>query len=121
MRRVKVKKDELLEILRKNKETHVVDFDESVADFKDAVVKIAKDNLELVETGDLGSISKTQSFPRAPKSYESDYSKSIHMLELSVEDEIELEDDEFAQLVLDEWDWKRNFTSSKEMYMTLKR
>ena len=40
------------------------------------------------------------------------------MLELSVEDIIEVEEDVFNQLVLDEWQWKRSFTASAMSYKT---
>jgi hypothetical protein len=41
------------------------------------------------------------------------------MLELSVEDTIELEEDVFNQLVLDEWTWKNAFVASNSLYKTL--
>ena len=41
------------------------------------------------------------------------------MLELSVEDTIELEDDIFNQLVLDEWTWKHQFVASASLYKSL--
>jgi hypothetical protein len=41
------------------------------------------------------------------------------MLELSVEKEIEVEEDVFNQLVLDEWHWKNQFIASASLYKTL--
>jgi len=116
MQEVIVKKDELLEILMKNKATHIDEFVESVADYKELVIKIAKKNLELAETGEIESIGKTESLPSKPRSYEKSYTKSIRMLELSVEETIKLSEDEFSELVLDEWNWKRGFDSAKSLY-----
>jgi hypothetical protein len=41
------------------------------------------------------------------------------MLELSVEEEIELEEAIFNQLVMDEWVWKAQFNASNAMYKTM--
>ena len=119
MRSVKLDKNELLDIVRVNKEKHISDFAESVEDYKLAVLVIAKENLKLAKTGDENEFKKFSHFPGAPKSYESDYSRAIRMLELSVEDTIELEDDVFNQLVLDEWSWKSGFVASNMVYKSL--
>lgn len=115
---VKVNRQELLKIVRENKEKHIKEFDESVEDYKKAVIKIAESNLKLAQTGDLDKIAKFQMQPGKPTSYESSYTRAIRMLELSVEDEIKVEEDVFNQLVLDEWNWKNNFTASASLYKT---
>jgi hypothetical protein len=38
------------------------------------------------------------------------------MLELSVDEVLEVEEDVFNQLVLDEWGWKHNFAATSAMY-----
>ena len=116
MRSVKMNKTELLEIVRQNKTKHVTEYEEAVVDYKALAVKVAKDNLKLANSGDLEKIKETKSMPTPPTSYENDYQRAIRMLELSVEDIIELEDDVFNQLVLDEWSWKRHFTVSNATY-----
>ena len=55
----------------------------------------------------------------APQSYEAEYTRAMRMLELSVDDTIEVEQDVFNQLVLDEWHWKMSFTASNTMYKSL--
>lgn len=116
MRAVKLNKEELLKIVRANKEKHVKDFAEAVEDYKAAVLKIAKDNLRLAKSGDLAKIAEMKSFPNKPASYEDSYARAIRMLELSVEDVITLEEDVFNQLVLDEWSWKRGFMAASALY-----
>jgi hypothetical protein len=119
MRSVKLNKNELLEIVRKNKEKHIADYTESVEDFKAAVIKIAKANVKLANTGDLSKISQIKSVPQKPVSYEDAYARAIRMLELSVEDTIDLEENIFNQLVLDEWAWKQSFVASGALYKTI--
>ncbi len=116
MHSVKIKRNELLEIVRQNKEKHIKEFNEAVEDFKRAVIKISEENLALANSGDLKEIAKIKSVPQKPISYESSYTRAIRMLELSVETEIELELHDFDQLVQDEWQWKQSFTTSNSTY-----
>jgi hypothetical protein len=119
MRSVKVEKNELLGIVRDNKKKHVKEFDEAVKDYKKAALKVAKEHVEFAKTGDLEQIAKIKAMPQKPTSYEKDYERAIRMLELSVESVIELEEDIFNQLVLDEWTWKHAFVASNSLYKTL--
>lgn len=116
---VKMNRLQLLSIVRANKEQHMVDYAESVNDFKEAVLKLTKENLALAKTGDLDKIAKIRAIPHKPTSYEQNYSRAIRMLELSIEDTIEVEQDTFNQLVLDEWSWKNSFVTSAALYKSL--
>ena len=119
MRSVKLDKKELLGIVRANKEKHIEQYNEAVADYKAAAIKLAKENLKLANTGDLEKISKIKAMPSVPTSYEDNYERAIRMLELSVDSIIELEEHIFNQLVLDEWQWKHQFAVASALYKTL--
>lgn len=119
MHAVKVNRKELLKIVTENKEKHIAEFNESVEDYKAAVIKLAEANLKLVKTGDLEQIAKTKPMPGRPVSYENNYTRAIRMLELSVDKEIDVEEDVFNQLVLDEWAWKNQFIASASLYKTI--
>lgn len=116
MNAIKMNRTELLEIVRTNRDKHITDAVEAVADYKALVIKIATDNLELANTGDLTKLKDIKSLPGQPCSYEQSYTRAIRMLELSVEDIIEIEEDVFNQLVLDEWTWKNSFSASNTLY-----
>lgn len=116
MNSVKINRAELLLIVLTNKEKHVREFDEAVADYKNAVVKIAEENLALAKTGNLDEISRMKTVPSRPNSYETSYTRAIRMLQLSVDSEIELTTHDFDQLVLDEWQWKASFSTAKSTY-----
>lgn len=118
MRSVKINKAELLDIVRKNQQSHIAAHLEAVEDYKVVALQIAKKNLRLAKTGDPNAISESQALPRAPESYEDHYRRAIRMLELSVEDVIELEEDIFNQLVLNEWSWKHHFSATASTYKT---
>lgn len=119
MHAVKVDRKKLLKIVTDNREKHITDFNESVEDYKAAVVKLAEANLELVKTGDLEQIARCKPMPGKPVSYENNYTRAIRMLELSVEKEIDVEEDVFNQLVLDEWSWKNSFVAAGAMYKSI--
>ena len=119
MHAVKINRIELLNIVRENKAKHVSDFNESVEDYKKAVLKIATDNLTLANSADLEQIARIRVVPQKPVSYEQNYNRAERMLELSVEEVIEVEEDVFNQLVLDEWAWKNSFVASASLYKSI--
>lgn len=118
MNSVKINRKELLKIVKENATKHVADYDEAVEDFKAGVIKVAKANLKMANTGDVASFN-FQRMPSAPVNYADNYNRAIRMLELSVEDVIEVEDHIFNQLVLDEWGWKQQFVAQSALYKSL--
>jgi hypothetical protein len=54
-----------------------------------------------------------------PTSYADSYTRAIRMLELSVEEVIEIDATTFNQLVLDEWQWKQQFTTMSSTYKSI--
>ncbi len=119
MRSVKLNKKDLLKIVIENRSKHIAEYNQSVEDYKAAAVKVAAEHVELAKTGELSKIAKIKAMPAAPVSYEKEYGRAIRMLELSVEKDIEVEEDIFNQLVLDEWSWKNQFVASASLYKTL--
>ena len=118
MNSVKMNRKELLKIVKENAKKHVADYNESVEDYKVAVLKVAQENLKKAKTGDL-ALFKFRAMPQAPASYEDNYNRAIRMLELSVEDIIDVEEHIFNQLVLDEWGWKQNFIAQSSLYKSI--
>jgi hypothetical protein len=116
MNAIKMNRLELLEIVRANKLTHIAEYNEAVEDYKTVVLDIATANVKVAKTAKLEEFKKIKRTPDAPVSYELSYARAIRMLELSVEEIIEVEEDVFNQLVLDEWHWKRSFTMSNSTY-----
>jgi hypothetical protein len=119
MKNVRLDRLELLDIVKTNKEKHIADFKEAVTDYKKAVINVAKENLAVARTGDLIKFRQFRTMPAPPASYEDSYSRAIRMLELSVDSCIELEEQVFNQLVLDEWQWKSSFTTMSATYKSL--
>jgi hypothetical protein len=70
----------------------------------------------LAKAQTLEKFVEIKGLPPAPVSYADSYNRAIRMLELSVDTVIELEEQIFNQLVLDEWSWKRTFVANATMY-----
>lgn len=118
MHSVKINRKELLKIVKDNAKTHVSQYDEAVEDYKVGVLKVAKANLKLANTGELDKFTFAR-MPTAPVNYADNYTRAIRMLELSVEDVIDVEEHVFNQLVLDEWGWKQAFVAQSALYKSL--
>ena len=117
MKTINVNIDKLRKTLIENQEKHIKEYNESVEDYKAAVLFIAKKNLKIAKTGDMNEFSNlVPSRPNPPVSYEKEYERAIKQLEYSVDSIIELDEMTFNQLVLDEWSWKRDFVASASFY-----
>lgn len=130
MQSVNVKKEELLEKLKANREKHIADYKEACKGYVVAV----KEALEagqtaiadrLVVLGAEGvddlNLHRISFDVLQPKSHEKAYNQVIQMLEMSVDDELNLEADQFACYVMDDWDWKRDFDNASLHYAKNKR
>lgn len=116
MKAIKMQRKELLNIVQDNKTKHIKEFNEAVEDYKSLVLQIATENVKLAKSGNLTEFNKMREHPNPPISYEDNYKRAIRMLELSIDDVIEVAEDVFNQLVLDEWHWTHNFITSNAMY-----
>lgn len=96
---VKVSKEELIKVLRTNRDSHKQIYKDAVEGFLVETGKKLESALKKVrERKTITSIS----FVR-PIDHTKDYDRVISMLEMSVDKEISLKQYEYNQYVLDEW------------------
>lgn len=145
MREVKVNRLDLLEKIRTNREKHILEYKEAVANYKRlAINEIARRTksakMEITETaglviakvermtkddiqqgpGDVITLLKTIQFNlRVPISHEKDYNQVISMLEMSVDEQLSVRSDEFACYVMDDWEWKQDFMQMSSSYKAM--
>lgn len=122
MRTVVIKKDDLLEVLRANRETHREVYEEALGKYRDKLIGKLRHEVEKLERDDRwnelaegGAPKVTIDLP-VPEDHTKEYNRAISMLEMDTRDEIELEDYEFTQFVEDEWDWKRRWAANTASY-----
>ena len=109
MEKVKVKKAELQDILKKNLEAHKKAFEKAEADYKVAASGLLKEMLADLEAGK--SIDRYLKIEE-PDNHERDYERALKMLEMSVDETIEISVLEFSRFVEDDWAWKMGFSAS---------
>ena len=110
---ITVKKDKLLEALKRNLEKHISEFKTTRAGYEVAFVEKAEELLAAAKKGDF---SKVRIELAEPLSHERDYTRVINMLTMSVDEEIKISDTQFSQYVEDEWNWTSTFKTSNAMY-----
>jgi len=113
MEELVVKKADLLEIVKKNREQHRKVFEEALEGYQNAVIKHLQDMLKKAKQGlklDL-RIHLVQ-----PQDQTKDYDRVIKALEMSTKEEIEMDEREFAQYVMDDWDWSNQFWTNNSIY-----
>lgn len=113
MQKIKVKKADLLAILKRNREAHNGVFLEAQVGFRKAVVSALEARLACARKGK--RIEQYLNLPE-PENHTRDYDRIISMLRMDLSDEVELSEGDYAQYVLDDWDWKRQFLGTNRSY-----
>jgi len=115
---VQVDTKKLLETLKKNRETHIADYQKARIAFKEAAIKKAKAALKDAEGINLDKKDlATISFHITPPvEYTKEYDRAIGMLSLHTEPNITIDSGSYSKFVDDEWEWKNTFRHSNESY-----
>lgn len=112
---VNVNRQKLLECLRTNRDNHVREYNQAVDCYQEAMVDALKKKLKEVRSGKVKELSIN--LPR-PKSFESNYTDVIEMLEMSVDENINLDSSAFKAYIRDEWNWSQGFKSIAGSYIS---
>ena len=110
---VKIKKADLLKVLKENRAAHRKIFEEALVGYKKKVIELLDKKLQEARTG----IRVRMVFNLIePQDQTKDYDRAIRMLEMSIEKVIELSEQDFKAYVMDDWSWKFQFLSSNSAY-----
>lgn len=110
---VNVNRISLLETLKQNREIHVREFDAAEGGYQQAMLDKLADTVKKVKKGEVKELSI--SLPR-PRSYEKEYTETIEMLEMSVDENINLDAESFRAYFKDEWAWSSGFKTLVASY-----
>lgn len=110
---VKVKRQDLLDVVKKNREEHRNLFLEAQQGFRARVIERLDKMLADARAGVRYDLSVALA---PPIDQTKDYDRVIKALEMSVDEEIELDEREFAQYVMDDWSWKQNVLATNSAY-----
>ncbi len=111
-RTITVKKSQLIEQLKANKANHIKEYNEAVIAYKEEALKQLREQIEEVEKGSL----QAKLFLTSPINSADEYDKVIQMFEWEINDDVELEQSEFNEFVLDEFDFARDAKFANTMY-----
>jgi hypothetical protein len=122
-REVKVRRDELLSVLRQNRERHITEYESACVGYREVALRRieegfqeARDVVNRLKEGQTVAVSFRISLS-VPVSYEKAYDQIIRMMEMSVDTEIVLTAGQFACFVMDDWEWKEEWASSNAQYI----
>lgn len=123
-REVKVKRDELLKVLRENRERHITEYKGACIGYRKVALQQleesfqeARDAVNRLKEGQTISVVGFRINLTAPFNYEKAYDQIIRMMEMSVDTEIVLTASQFACFVMDDWDWKEDWDKSVSQYI----
>jgi PleD family two-component response regulator len=114
MKDITVNKQKLIEVLEKNKKEHIKEYDLAMIGYKINVVKEYKSQLrkfrklsdEEVKNFSLGLNTSL------PTSHEDDFDLVIGMLNASVDDTLEITENQYREYYLNQWGWYSRWTLS---------
>lgn len=115
MKQVRIKKEQLLTILKKNRAEHRTIFLEAQKAFRAVAIKGLDAQLKAARTGRPFELANLVSLV-APEDHTKEYDRSIQMLEMSVDTEITVDEREFTNYVQDVWNWSREWAGSNLRY-----
>jgi len=116
MKQVRVKKDDLLGILKKNKAEHREIFLKAQEKFREVAIKELDRMLKAAREGQPFVLERIARLIQ-PKDYTGEYDRAIKMLEMSVDETIEITSAEFQNFVQDIWNWSRDWALSNSGYV----
>ena len=107
------KVDVLLKVLKDNLKEHRKIVKEAKSGYKKALVAELKEKL--------AKAKKNEDFERRicatpPSDNSRDYERTIQMLEMTVDEELDLTGDQFECYVMDRWHWQDSFLTSNAIY-----
>lgn len=116
MKQVRVEKAKLLAILKKNRDEHRGIFIAAQKKFREVAIKALDAQLKAARNGKPFELTNL-SVLTAPEDHTADYDRSIQMLEMSVDNEITVDEREFQNYVQDVWNWSRDWAASNMRYV----
>lgn len=111
---VNVNRLELVKQLKQNRATHQKDWQEATTGFRIEIEKELKNKLKQLKSGKRVELSFENS---NPEDHSPEYTDVIGMLELSVDDVVSLNYEQYKNYYQDEWDWKRSWNVQNNGYI----
>jgi hypothetical protein len=116
MRQVRISKEKLLEVLKKNRETHRELFLEAQETYREVAIKALDEQLAAAREGRPFQLASLTSM-EAPQDHTAEYSRAIGMLEMCEDEALVVSNDDYRCYVEDIWGWSRQWAFSNMKYV----
>jgi hypothetical protein len=118
MNPIKVNKEDLAKKVAANRALHRSIFDEAVEGYHKKSLELLQSHIDEIKAGRMLRVSVSLPFP---EDHTDDYDRVLAMLEMSLESEIEIDENTFASYVMDDWQWKKAFLTTNSAYSVTAR
>lgn len=113
MREITVKVDELAAKVQANRDGHEAIFNEACEGYKAKALELLEAHIAEVKSGKITRVVVNLPYP---ENHVDDYERVLTMLAMSVEREVKIDEETFANYVMDQWSWTRAFLASNSAY-----
>lgn len=117
MNDVRVSKTDLRAKLEANRQAHVEAFAAVWSGFQKKAETQAHEMYQAIIDARQGDHLRLSLSLVVPENHEDDYTRALEMLDWEQDDIVVLQQHEFAQLVQDDWGWKRAFATTGMAYV----
>ena len=107
MRIVRIPKQQLVEVITKNRNAHIDEYVKASIGYRDYMIVELNLAINRLKTGE--NIELRFDYDKPPQDHTADYDAALKMMEMSVDEVIEVAEHEFRQLVLDDWEWQKTW------------
>jgi hypothetical protein len=104
--KIEVSKQELLEKLESNRADHRQIFDEALEGFR---AKVTEDLQAWIDSIANGARRNVYVSHQVPSDHTADYDRAIAMVKMDIGETTMLSERDFAQYVMDDWGWQKEF------------
>lgn len=115
MDKVRIEKQKLMNVLTDNFDKHLTDLKDIKHERRGEILDHCRDLIENIRK-DKEYQPVFKQYP-LPDDHSDEYRRAIKMVEFSVDENIELSERQFDELVMDNWNWKRGFELAKSAYL----
>jgi hypothetical protein len=110
---ITVDKGDLLGALMENRRKHRTVFEAALEGYQGRLQEILEDKIKMIAQGKLPDIRITLI---QPEDHTTDYDRIIKMAQMHQGETFDLDEQQFAQYVMDDWGWKRQWLETNTAY-----
>ena len=123
MSEVKLRRLELLDKVKANREIHKKNYEDAMVVYKEAAVAVLEEAIASAQkqitdfnSGEIDQIEGLSTYLPRPIHHLDTYDRVISMLEMSVDEFLLLPEDQFSKYRMDKWDWSADFNKITGAY-----